>query len=210
MVNGQLSKSTQNDSRQITIQLPAIGNAVSDLYDVLYGTNGNNQNRPYSRADLFRYQGVNPYNNITNQDKISMGWAMVEFKEYISELRLLSHGANEGNITVPSTSNPGLQSDWTLDDYNAFGYIYHKPRLLWSNPNLANNTETTKTNSGNASSFAETDYYTMHSIEYIYDNYTAANTSLFGINRNGTATMQRPGNTANGANASRTWLNLRI
>lgn len=200
--NSQLQTSIQNDSRQITIQIPAIGNAVSDLYDVLYGTNGNNQARPYSRQMLFEYHGIHPYDNLDDQDDISMGWGMEELKSYISELRYLSHGQNEGNLEIPSTEHPGLQSDWTLDDINAFGYIYHKPRILWSNPNLVDNNETVKTDSG---STPETDYYAMHSIEYIYDNYAASLTDLFGFDRNATTSMTRPTTTGEKA-----WLNLRV
>lgn len=224
MTNRVGDTSEQVDSRQITIQLPAIGNAVSDLYDVLYGTNGNNANRPYDRATLFKYQDISPYNNLTSADDISMGWAMEEFKNYISELRFLSKGQgyriigyttedlvetytidnndpqqiiqnNNYNLTsselqalrpydfdtgyiIPvyaydDSEYLGLQSDWTLDDTSSFGYIYHKPRILWSNA-----TTPTATSS-------DTNYMAARTIEYIYDNYKSETTiQLFGPTRN--------------------------
>jgi len=41
---------------------------------------------------LFEYHGIHPYDNLDDQDDISMGWGMEELKSYISELRYLSHG----------------------------------------------------------------------------------------------------------------------
>jgi len=45
----------------------------------------------------------------------------------------------------------------------------------------------------------------MHSIEYIYDNYAASLTDLFGFDRNATTSMTRPTTTGEKA-----WLNLRV
>lgn len=168
--NGSLVYSQQDDQRRLTLKIPAIGNAVSDLYDSLYGFNGYGANRPYTRTQLFNTANIEPYNNLSSSDKVSMAWGVVELKKYISELRFLSNGQINGE---PDFQNHGgLQSDWTLDDTSAFGYIYHKPRVLWSN---SSNTSATS---------SDTNYLAAHTIEYIYDNYTAANTTLFGPARN--------------------------
>ena len=52
-----------------------------------------------------------------------MGWALDALKRYLSELRYLANGGNSQN-------GLGLQSDWTLDNDQAFGYIYHKPDII--------------------------------------------------------------------------------
>ena len=176
----------------------------------VYDTTG--KRRPYTAGQLYRATDIDPYNNIYPNDPISMGWGIYEIKKYLSELKLLSHGdgvigytketlitqydqddeglynilENRYNLTeeqvaalqpysdeynIPVKKGIGLQSDWTLDNTSAFGYIYHKPRVLWSNS--TNNNATT----------ADTNYLTAHTIEYIYDHYTEANSTLFGPNR---------------------------
>lgn len=216
-----LSFSEKNNSKQISIQLPIIGNTISDLYDILYGkgTKDKNYERPYTNDFLFNYDGIMPYNNLTPEDNISMAWAIDELKSYISELRFLSHGQgwrllgyttenssysteendntthciilynNNNNkdrwlsndqinalrpynykdgyiipvyVADQNDSNAiGLQSDWILSDPKAFGYIYHKPRMLWSNSNYNNNSNITSKNPY---------YETLQSIEYIYNS----------------------------------------
>lgn len=168
--NGSLNYTAQNDQRRLTLKIPAIGNAVSDMYDALYGFQGYGEDRKYTRTDLFNTANIEPYNNLSDEDKVSMAWGVVELKKYISELRFLSNGQIDGEPDFQH--HGGLQSDWTLDDTSAFGYIYHKPRILWSN------------SSNEAATSSDTNYLAAHTIEYIYDNYTVANTTLFGPARN--------------------------
>ena len=284
-------ESEQLDTKRLDISLPSIGNAISDVYDSIYGKptedgligytdsqtagayNSNKDNthpnqckindpetgeekflseeeiddlyhdnsyphnipvydtsgerRPFTENQLFDATNIDPYDNIKPSDPVSMAWGVYEIKKYLSELRFLADGVGiigytsenllatytldnngmyqistdyyslteeqldglqpfnvETGFTIPVRKDRGigLQSDWTLDENSAFGYIYHKPRILWSNPNLTNNSETIKTNTGES---PETNYYAMHSIEYIYDNYKD-NTleQLFGMARN--------------------------
>lgn len=232
-----LSFSEKNNSKQISIQLPIIGNTISDLYDILYGrgTKDKNYERPYTNNFLFNHDGIMPYNNLTPEDNISMAWAIDELKSYISELRFLSHGqgwrllgytteeiaqnylntgdginciVNKDNkiltneqinqlkpydyqtgyiipvYTADQDDNNaiGLQSDWILKDPKAFGYIYHKPRMLWSDPEYSDNQLSIET-------VPEDNYYeTIRSIEYIYHTIKLENmtdkTLLFGEPRN--------------------------
>ena len=235
-----LSFSEKNNSKQISIQLPIIGNTISDLYDILYGkgTKDKKYERPYTNDFLFKYDGIMPYDNLTSKDNISMAWAIDELKSYISELRFLSHGqgwrllgytteeiaqnylntgdginciVNKDNkiltneqinqlkpydyqtgyiipvYTVDQDDNNaiGLQSDWILKDPEAFGYIYHKPRMLWSDTEYSDNQLSIET-------VPEDNYYeTVRSIEYIYHTIKLENTVtkelkelLFGKPRN--------------------------
>jgi len=79
--------------------------------------------------------------------------------------------------------NIGLQSDWTLDIPNSFGYIYHKPRMLWSNPEASEN----ESNSDYEYPY-DNNYYSLHSIEYIYEHYNDEvsndEVNIFGTKRN--------------------------
>lgn len=207
--------SKQNDQKALKIHLPALGNAMAEMYDALYGKEvDENQKRKYLSNFLFKYDGIMPYNNLTPDDNISMAWAIDELKSYISELRFLSHGqgwrllgytteeiaqnylntgdgikciVNKDNkiltneqinqlkpydyqtgyiipvYTADQDDNNaiGLQSDWILADPKAFGYIYHKPRMLWSDPNYNNNSNIISKNPY---------YETLQSIEYIYNS----------------------------------------
>ena len=67
-----------------------------------------------------------PYDNLDRDGEISVGWILTLLKRYLSELRYLSYGAN-GSV---AGQGMGLQSDWTLEDDEAFGYIYHRPNLI--------------------------------------------------------------------------------
>ena len=217
----------QYDQKRLSISLPSIGNAISDLYDVLYGFNGFQEERPYTRDQLFGWENISPYNNLESDDKISMGWAMEEFKNYISELRFLAHGQgwrligytteekkdeysrtqiedaqqcvieNQNDFWLTSQdildlrpyniangyvipvyaydgedgyNSYGLQSDWTLDNTDAFGYIYHKPRILWSNPDYISQDDELEENKGIETGKEDTKSYALHSIEYIFDH----------------------------------------
>lgn len=179
------TRSAQNDQKKLTVTLPSIGNAVSDLYDALYGrantANDTSSTRPFTSTQLFNYENIEPYNNITGNDKISATWGIIELKQYISELRFLSNGQVNSESSLPEAGK-GLQTDWTLDNKNSFGYIYHKPRILWTNSNV--NSE----KSGD-----DINYYAKHTIDYIYDHYTDTLVNLFGTPRNDPA-----------------WLNVRI
>jgi len=78
--------------------------------------------RPYNNEKL-KSQLAPPYDNLDNDDNISLGWSLTLLKRYLSELRYLAHGKDgEGGI--------GLQSDWTLEGDEAFGYIHHRPTLI--------------------------------------------------------------------------------
>ena len=173
--NGAYVTASQNDRKSLTITLPSIGNSVSDLYDALYGrantSNDSSSTRPFTQSQLFNYENIEPYNNITGSDKISATWGIIQLKQYISELRFLSNGQVNSESSLPEAGK-GLQTDWTLDNKDSFGYIYHKPRVLWSNSSSPDSTTT------------DTNYLAAHTIEYIYDHYTSANTTLFGPNRN--------------------------
>lgn len=159
-----IAESVHTDTKRLDISLPSIGNAMSDVYDVLYGKVNNGETRPYNLEDLFNYRNISPYNNIDSSDQISMGWAMEEFKNYISELRFLSHGS--ANISDPPHPGIGLQSDWLLDDSLSFGYIYNKPRIIWQDDPITGHTGLE---------------YLKRSIEFIYDNYRDLDeNSLFG------------------------------
>ena len=88
----------QNDQQALKIHLPALGNAMTEIYDALYGKqvtnddgNGNGQ-RLLTAEQLFNTDGIMPYNNIDSIENISMTWAIEELKNYISELRFLGHG----------------------------------------------------------------------------------------------------------------------
>ncbi len=242
--------SKQNDQKALKIHLPALGNAMAEMYDALYGKEvDENQRREYASNFLFKYDGIMPYNNLTSEDNISMAWAIDKLKSYISELRFLSHGQgwrllgytsqylidqneysdtktqnaiiscfiekenkwltngqiNELKPYTPNEEEPdkgyiipvyandqndsnaiGLQSDWILNDPKAFGYIYHKPRMLWSDPEYSDDQLSVETT-------PEDNYYeTIRSIEYIYHTIKLENTIdktlLFGEARNITIT----------------------
>ena len=91
------------------------------LYDIpVYAKTGSNI-RPYNQARLDSTLAP-PYDNLQRED-VSFGWSLTLLKRYLSELRQLAYGNNgEGGI--------GLQSDWTLDDQEGFGYIQHRPNLI--------------------------------------------------------------------------------
>lgn len=179
--NGEPKNIHKNDTKRLDIYLPSIGNAVSDLYDSLFGNPGDEGGeRPFTKEQLYNFLDIEPYNNILPNDPISMTWAMEILKKYISELRYLSHGDNIigytnsineyelSNEYVPeavkinnnyylltseqlnalqdynedtgyiipvyrNNKSIGLQSDWTLNNEHAFGYIYNKPKVIDSN-----------------------------------------------------------------------------
>ena len=93
------------------------------LYDIpVYAATGSNI-RPYNE-DKLKSTLAPPYDNLEGEDDISIGWSLTLLKRYISELRELAHGSGEDGHGI------GLQSDWTLDDEEAFGYIYHRPNII--------------------------------------------------------------------------------
>ena len=111
---------TQDDLNKLSPEL------YSGLYDIpVYARTGTNM-RLYSDERMKATLGP-PYNNLVKYNRdISMGWALTILKRYISELRYLSlgdHGAIAGE-------GFGLQSDWTLEDDLAFGYVYHRPNII--------------------------------------------------------------------------------
>lgn len=281
------SESPQLDTKRLDISLPSIGNAISDVYDSIYGkpaidgllgytdsvsAEGYNSEetedasneckindpetgdtkflteedidnlyhdnayphtipvydvsgdrRPFTEEQLFDATNIDPYNNIKPSDPVSMAWGVYEIKKYLSELRFLADGVgiigytneellaeytldNNGMyqintnyyslteeqleglqpfnaetgfiIPVRKDRGIGLQSDWTLDDNKAFGYIYHKPRVLWSKEGLEESEDEPALED-------QTDYYAKYSIEYIYDNYKEKTLEeLFGAARN--------------------------
>ena len=176
-INGVPQTVKAGDRKNLTITMRSIGNAVSDVYDSIYGDTTHGSNRPYTRADLYKYSQQYPYENLTANDKVCVTWAMLQMKPYISELRYLSHGQTNTDAAHPGI---GLQSDWTMDDMDAFGYIYHKPRVLWTGGyNSSNNTWTNPNGTS-----ADTHYMAAHTIEYIYDHYTTDVATLFGTARN--------------------------
>lgn len=97
---------------------------IPGSYDIPVYAKENMNARPYDDDKLFGTFAP-PYDNITDEDNVSMGWALDALKKYISELRYLANGSN-GERAL------GLQSDWVLDDDQAFGYIYHKPDIITS------------------------------------------------------------------------------
>lgn len=95
---------------------------VPGYFDIpVYAIKDQNQ-RPYNEEKLLN-TFVAPYDALDENTDISMGWALDALKKYMSELRYLANGNN-------STNALGLQSDWTLDDDQSFGYIYHKPDII--------------------------------------------------------------------------------
>lgn len=196
------SKSVQNDTKRLDFELPSVGNAISDVYDTIYGrplnpnyptgikyiyklgpmmdsypyqkfwdeehTNccsidgvyyflsdnewetedplfnfydendhpvpvynlANNADRPYTQQQLFNFLNIEPYNNITPNDPVSVTWGVEELKKYISELRYLSHGEIDGDYDPLAYNGNGLQADWSIDDASAFGYISNKPTII--------------------------------------------------------------------------------
>ena len=122
--------------------------------------------RPFNKDKLYEYTGIEPYDNIVGEDPISIGWALGIMKKYISELRYLSHGSTDNN----NHQHPGigLQSDWTLDDDNAFGYIYKKPHMLWKDDERTNHTAN----------------YVNSDIEWLYDNPTVNADSILDEDNN--------------------------
>ena len=97
---------------------------IPGVYDIPVYARENINARPYDDGKLFGTFAP-PYDNITEEDNVSMGWALDTLKKYISELRYLANGQN-GSLE----NGLGLQSDWTLDDDQSFGYIYHKPDII--------------------------------------------------------------------------------
>lgn len=197
--------SVQDDTKRLDIELPSIGNAISDVYDSIYGRplhpnypngikyiyqlskqnssypyqdyydaehnyqcsiNGKyyylkpseweengvtpaplytfydenehpipvynlaNADRPYTQQQLYNFLNIEPYNNVTPMDPVSMAWGVEELKRYISELRYLSHGETDGDFDPVVYNGNGLQSDWAVDDPTAFGYIYNRPLVI--------------------------------------------------------------------------------
>lgn len=97
---------------------------IPGSFDVpVYGRTNMNA-RPYDDDKLFG-KFAPPYDNLLDSDNVSMGWALDALKKYISELRYLANGQS-GDLN----NGIGLQTDWTLDDDQSFGYIYHKPDII--------------------------------------------------------------------------------
>lgn len=95
---------------------------VPGYFDIPVYAITNQNKRPYNEQKLFDTFSA-PYDSLYDQDNVSMGWALDALKRYLSELRYLANGGNSQN-------GLGLQSDWTLDNDQAFGYIYHKPDII--------------------------------------------------------------------------------
>ena len=94
------------------------------IYDIpVYLKEGSNV-RPYD-LDRLKSTLAPPYDNLTDQDDISLGWSLTLLKRYLSELRYLANGK-----TGDEEHGIGLQSDWILDDKESFGYIHHRPNLI--------------------------------------------------------------------------------
>ena len=103
------------------------------IYDVpVYLKDGSNV-RPYN-DERIKSQLAPPYDNIDEDEDISVGWAIAMLKRYLSELRYLAYGKNNNASTDTENmevgTGIGLQSDWTLEDDAGFGYIYHKPNII--------------------------------------------------------------------------------
>ena len=99
------------------------------LYDIPIYTDGNNRYRPYTPNQLLNAL-TPPYDNLGDEDNISVGWGITLLKRYLSELRYLSRGPitdGEGNVI-----SYGLQSDWNSDLSDAFGYIHNKPIVIYT------------------------------------------------------------------------------
>ena len=95
------------------------------LYDIPVYLKAGSNVRLYN-DERMRSTLAPPYDNLNNGEDISVGWALTLLKRYLSELRYLSYGANG----TTSGQGIGLQSDWTLNDDEAFGYIYHRPNII--------------------------------------------------------------------------------
>lgn len=94
------------------------------LYDIpVYLKEGSNV-RPYD-LDKLKSTLAPPYDNLENEDDISLGWTLTLLKRYLSELRYLANGK-----TGDEEHGIGLQSDWVLDNEESFGYIHHRPNII--------------------------------------------------------------------------------
>ena len=111
-----------------TTQINALSTEIyPGIYDYpIYQTN-KQKLRPYTDT-ILKSQLAPPYNNIGNTDDASIGWSFTVLKRYISELRYLARGQDGGEIG----EGIGLQSDWVLDDENAFGYIHNRPTIIYT------------------------------------------------------------------------------
>ena len=113
------------------------GNTPEPLYDTydelthpIPVYNLANAPRPYTQQQLYNFLNIEPYNNVTPNDPVSMAWGVEELKKYISELRYLSHGEVDGSYDPMVYNGNGLQSDWAIDDPTSFGYIYNRPTVI--------------------------------------------------------------------------------
>jgi len=64
---------------------------IPGSYDIPVYANENINARPYDDDKLFGTFAP-PYDNIGDEDSVSMGWALDALKKYISELRYLANG----------------------------------------------------------------------------------------------------------------------
>ena len=107
------------------------------LYDIpVYAATGSNI-RPYNDERL-KSTLAPPYDNLEGEDDVSVGWSLTLLKRYLSELRELAYGSGAGE----DGQGVGLQSDWVLDDAEAFGYIHHRPNIIVNYTPVANQSET--------------------------------------------------------------------
>ena len=102
--------------------------------------------RPYSKRDLLNNIDVEPYNNIKVTEPVSVAWALLQMREYVSQFRYLIY-------------EKGLSMNWEADSMG-IGYVQNKPRMLWSSRN--NDIDNSSNDVSNN---------VLHSIEYIYKNY---------------------------------------
>ena len=93
------------------------------LYDIpVYLKEGSNV-RPYNNERI-KSTLTPPYDNLENENDISLGWSLTLLKRYLSELRYLAYGQDEEGHQI------GLQTDWTEENDELIGYIQHRPVLI--------------------------------------------------------------------------------
>ena len=111
---------------------------------------------------------------------------ILENRYNLTEEQIAALQPYSAEYNIPVKKGIGIQADWTLDKPDAFGYIYHKPRILWSWDEVEFVPPEEESETTVFPLKEDTDYYAKNSIEFIYDHYNddeLTNIDLFGPNR---------------------------